>query len=215
MNDDKKHAVVSVNGEEPQPISSISQALGIAPILPGEDEELYRQGLTALIAELEAKTLLQVYLAEKIFDCLWWLRRYEEQKRSTIIIEMAVLLSGDKSWETASPIQIHVRDAFFSNKIDKTTQKAIAASGHTILSLRKKAMEAKHEVLQQLDQQIALQTKILAGLQASFEVAFHRKLNTERLMLQNELLRKDVTTIDISSEQTSHEEPKTGSRKPA
>ena len=50
---------------------SIGELLGVTPILPGESEASYRAGLNAVIEELDAKTTLQVYLAEKIYDCLW------------------------------------------------------------------------------------------------------------------------------------------------
>jgi len=53
--------------------------LGKVPILPGESAEQYQQSLDALIEELGAKSVLQVYLAEKIHECLWWIHRYEEQ----------------------------------------------------------------------------------------------------------------------------------------
>jgi len=68
---------------------SIGELLGVTPILPGESEASYTAGLNAVIEELDAKTTLQVYLAEKIYDCLWWIRRYEDQKRISIIAEMA------------------------------------------------------------------------------------------------------------------------------
>jgi hypothetical protein len=45
------------------------------------------------VNELGAKTQLQVYLAEKIFQCIWWMRRYETQKHSTIIDAMVKLLT--------------------------------------------------------------------------------------------------------------------------
>ncbi len=68
---------------------SIGELLEVTPILPGESEASYTAGLNAVIEELDARTTLQVYLAEKIYDCLWWIRRYEDQKRLTIISEMA------------------------------------------------------------------------------------------------------------------------------
>ncbi len=185
-------------------LSAISSALRVIPILPGEDEDLYKKGLKGLISELEAKTVLQVYLAEKIFDCLWWIRRYEEQKRASVIAEMASLVDKGHSLRLSAN-EIQVREALLNNKIDSTTMKVIAAIGHTIPSLRQKAMERQRINLQQLDQQIVLQAKILAGLQASFEVAFHRKLNTERLMLQNELLRKDLASIDVTPTSSPNE----------
>ena len=54
---------------------TISEVLGVNPLLPGEPEAEYRQGLQDLIAELGAKSILQVYLAEKIYECIWWIRR--------------------------------------------------------------------------------------------------------------------------------------------
>ena len=47
-----------------------------------------------------------------------------------------------------------------------------------------------------LDCRFALQARILAGVQASYEVAASRKLNIERMKLQNEMLRRDVEAID-------------------
>ena len=145
-------------------ISSISQALGITLILPGESEELYRDGLNALVADLEAKTVFQVYLVEKIFDCLWWIRRYEEQKRATIIAEMAHQADSMQLMLSVTKEQAHIREALLKNEVDPKTLKAVSGMNHSIASLRQKVMEKKHLALEQLDQQIALQVKILTGL---------------------------------------------------
>ena len=184
-------------------LSAISSVLQTVPVLPGEDGELYKRGLTQLVAELEAKTVLQVYLAEKIFDCLWWIRRYEEQKRATIIAEMAHLVHNDGIMGISAK-EAKIREALFDNAVDQYTLKEISATGHTVASLRQAAMAKIYLYLQQIDQQIALQSKILAGLQSSFEVAFNRKLNAERLMLQNELLRKDLASIEVTPALSSH-----------
>ena len=72
--------------------SEISKLLGAKPVLPGENADEYAAGLAALIAELDAKTVLQIYLAEKIYDCLWWIRRYEAQKRMVMIAQMAEIV---------------------------------------------------------------------------------------------------------------------------
>lgn len=70
---------------------SISKLLGKPATLPGESAALYQASLMALVGELQATTVLQVYLAEKIHECLWWVRRYEAQKRATIVAEMAAI----------------------------------------------------------------------------------------------------------------------------
>ena len=71
---------------------SISSLLGVVQVMPGESEEVYEHGLSATIGKLGAQTPLHVYLAEKILECLWWMRRYETQKRAALIHEMARLL---------------------------------------------------------------------------------------------------------------------------
>mgnify|MGYP000355457817 CR=1 FL=1 len=45
--------------------SAISQLVGASPVLPGESESIYQQGLVATVIELGAQTPLQIYLAEK------------------------------------------------------------------------------------------------------------------------------------------------------
>ncbi len=59
-------------GEQVVPFSQISQLIGAtSPLLPSEPVDAYKAGLQVTIVELRATTPLQIYLAEKIFDCLW------------------------------------------------------------------------------------------------------------------------------------------------
>ena len=191
---------------------SISDVLGVEPVLPGEPEQGYRQGLQDLIAELDAKSPLQIYLAEKIYECLWWIRRYEDQKRAAIIAEMGVQVSGVmQHMMDASQIanQKHLREVLLQNKLDNKAAKIVAAGGFSVESLRQAAMTKRRHELEQFDKQIALQAKVLAGFQASYEVAFNRKRNVERLDLQNALLRRDLQAIEG---QVVNDEPQTKSR---
>lgn len=181
---------------------SISQLLGTVPTLPGESAEQYQHSLQTLIEELEAKSVLQVYVAEKIHECLWWIRRYEQQKRATIIAEMAAITKGGFS-NQVSDKQEYVRDMLMQNKTSAQLQQVLESIRHTPESLRQLAMERKTAFIAKLDGQIALQTKILAGLQASYEVAFNRKAHVERLQLQNDLLRRDLKAIDVTAQEVS------------
>ncbi len=204
-------------------LPTISDILRVTPVLPGEPEGTYKAGLAVMIEELGAETTLQVYLVEKIYDCLWWIRRYEDQKRVVIIAEMArqtkVGYQPNKTQE-----EVDIREAFMANNLNAKVIKALGALGHTPESLRESAYSKKREEIMQLDQQIALQAKILAGFQASFELAFNRKLNTERLRLQNELMLRDLAAIEepksISNQNVSdvsavdHDQPKAARRKP-
>ncbi|MEI7825560.1 MAG: hypothetical protein WCI01_09675 [Chlorobiaceae bacterium] len=182
---------------------SLTKVLGVVPVLPGESADLYQTSLDTLIAELGARSVMQVYLAEKIHECLWWMRRYEEQKRATLISGMAYLADPRGSSFTGPSTRSQVRSTFLANKVDNTTVRAVKDREHTIESLRQEAMAEKRGELLQLDQQIALQAKILAGLQSSYEVAFNRKTNVERLQLQTAMLRRDLEGIEVVAEELS------------
>jgi hypothetical protein len=176
--------------------SDISTLLGVKPVLPGENSEEYAAGLAALIAELDAKTVLQSYLAEKIYDCLWWIRRYEAQKRVVMIAMMAEIVQ-DHYLAKSTIDAVEFREALISEVVTAEMAQALRGMGFTIESLKQQAMTRKSREIRALDEQIALQAKILAGFQASYEVAANRKLNIERMKLQNEMLRRDVEAIDV------------------
>ena len=176
--------------------SDISTLLGTKPVLPGENAEAYAAGLAALIAELDAKTVLQIYLAEKIYDCLWWIRRYEAQKRMVMIAVMAEIVQ-DHYLAKGTIDAVEFREALISETVTAKIVEALQTMGFTIESLKQQAMTRKSREIRALDEQVALQAKILSGFQASYEVAANRKLNIERMKLQNEMLRRDVEAIDV------------------
>jgi hypothetical protein len=195
---DRKDLPTPVAPSDVPAAPTISEMLGVTPILPGESEESYNAGLAAVIEELGAKTTLQVYIAEKIHDCLWWIRRYEDQKRVTIIAEMAHQVRGRASRDFTE-LEVDVREALLADDINAGVLKEFGRVGHSLESVRQLAYSNKQKEMIELDQQIALQVKILASFQASYEVAFNRKLNVARLRMQNELLRRDLNAIDANS----------------
>ena len=196
-----------------QAASQISQIFGPIKLLPGESEAVYRTGLAGTINELGATTHLQIYLAEKIFQCLWWMRRYEVQKQSSIVNAMVRLSSQYNTAETTKhnltvKLQAHMWDA--QDVITFIKQK-----GFTPESLTAKAMSEVREEIQKLDVLIALRVKALGQLQQSYEALVNRSVMQERLKLQNELLKRDLQAIDVKAvEQVDGEEGKVrGQRK--
>ncbi|MCG3771186.1 MAG: hypothetical protein JW384_02368 [Nitrosomonadaceae bacterium] len=179
--------------------SSVSEVLGITPVLPGESMEVYQRGLLATIQELGATTPLQIYLAEKIYECLWWMRRYENQKRATLIHSMAGLLDPNHFSKAVSDAAAWAMEALFSNRIDDEFTKVLDGHNLTMESLTQKALEICQFKLESLDEMIALKAKTLAGFQASYEALVNRSVLQERLKLQNDLLRRDLQTIDVSA----------------
>lgn len=177
--------------------SSVSEVLGITPVLPGESMEVYQRGLLATIQELGATTPLQIYLAEKIYECLWWMRRYENQKRATLIHSMAGLLDPNHFSKAVSDVEAWAMEALFSNRIDDEFTKVLDGHNLTMESLTQKALEICRSKLESLDEMIALKAKTLAGFQASYEALVNRSVLQERLRLQNDLLRRDLQTIDV------------------
>lgn len=196
-----------------QAASQISQIFGPIKLLPGESEAVYRAGLAGTINELGASTHLQIYLAEKIFQCLWWMRRYEVQKQSSIVNAMVRLSSQYNTAETTKhnltvKLQAHMWDA--QDVITFIKQK-----GFTPESLTAKAISEVREEIQKIDALIALRVKALGQLQQSYEALVNRSVMQERLKLQNELLKRDLQAIDVKAvEQVDGEEGKVrGQRK--
>jgi hypothetical protein len=176
--------------------SPITQILGSTPALPGESQEAYQQGLVATIQELAASTPLQIYLAEKIYECLWWMRRYENPKRATLIHSMAGILETDKYAGGITDLQAWVMDALYANRIDDEFYELLGEHNLTMETLTRKAMASHRSVFENLVQMIALNAKTLAGFQASYEVVVNRKANAERMRLQNALMQRDLGAIE-------------------
>lgn len=174
---------------------SISELVCSAPVLPGESSQLYAEGLSATLQELGAKTPLQIYLAEKIFDCLWWMRRYEAQKRLTLVRSMCDHLESH-SGNAMSPVKDALFAALAGNKVSPLLRQVMGAKNFTLESLQQQAFEKCLHRIVQLDELIALKTKTLAGFQASFEVLVNRTILRERLHLQTALLRRDMEAIE-------------------
>lgn len=198
--------------------SKISNVFGPIQILPGESLDAYKEGLVATIKELGASTHLQIYLAEKIFQCLWWMRRYETQKQASTINAMVALLTNHatpKSQKHALTLLIHAQDW----KVD-LLKKMIEEAGHTPGSLLAAAMSTKSQEIQNFDSLIALRVKTLGQLQQSYEALVNRSVMAERLRLQNELIKRDLQAIDVSAVESSivsksdpHDNTKTKNRK--
>lgn len=196
-----------------QAASKISQIFGPIKLLPGESEAVYRAGLAGTLKELGASTHLQIYLAEKIFQCLWWMRRYELQKQATIVNSMVDLLKACDTPKSQIHALTHNLQAQLWN--DPKMKQVIEAAGYTPESLSAKAMTKAREEIQKIEALIALRVKVLGQLQQSYEALVNRSVTQERLNLQNELLKRDLQAIEVKAvEQVDSEEGKVrGQRK--
>ncbi len=174
---------------------SIAAVIDATAVLPGESEYEYKTALALTVKELDATTPLQVYLAEKIFDCLWWMRRYEAQKRLTLVRSMCDQLEPH-SGNAMSPVKDALFAALAGNKVPSLLRKAMEERSYTLESLQQHAFEKCLHRIVQLDELIALKTKTLAGFQASYEVLVNRTILRERLQLHTALLRRDMAAIE-------------------
>lgn len=175
---------------------TISSWASGSPVLIGESAEVYAQALATTIQELSATTPLQIYLAEKIFDCLWWLRRYERQKRMTLIRSMCVQLEPQSYLTDMNAHKEGWFRALESGQMTPALSRAMAAKSHSLESLQQEAFDRCLSKMLALDELIALKAKTLAGFQASYEALTNRKLVLERIKLQNALMRKGLDAIE-------------------
>ena len=179
--------------------SLIADIVGAKPVLPGESEARYAEALARIVTELEAKGPLQVYLAEKILDCLWWIRRYEEQKRLLIAREMAEVLGHKQMFSSPSKDELDYLNLLLHHSDLPEFQALLKKMGFTLDTLRERAMHHARIQLQEFDKLIAMQSKTLEGFQKSYEHVSHRKLHAERLALSLEMLRRDAKSIDVKA----------------
>ena len=193
--------------------SPISQILGNSPVMPGESESVYQQGLIATVQELGATTPLQIYLAEKIYECLWWMRRYENQKRATLIRKMAQILAPSGAGSEVTELEAAVTEQLHNNHIDDALKTLVLRYKLDMASLTQKAMAQSRLDHVNLDEMIAVKAKTLAGFQASYEVLVNRKVNAERMRLQNALMTRDLGAIEMEdADVAAIKPPKTASK---
>ena len=183
--------------------SAISKAaagnrLGPRSVLPGESSEKYIQGLASTIEEFGAKSLTQIYLAEKFFKCLWEMNRYEVQKRASLIAEMVKALKDNLGVtpEERRSLTILLQEGMWDSP---GIQSLLKARGFTNSSLTQRAMERRMQELMHLDQLIALKAQSLSAIQKIYESLVSRSVMQERLKLQNDLLKRDLQAIDVSA----------------
>ena len=177
-----------------QAASKISQIVGGKFILPGENAQQFHQAYAAALVELGAQTQLQIYLAEQIFHSMWWIRRYELQKRASLISEMVKILRSPGLAEIAGLDLTELLEA--GRWDDPAVLNEIKSKGFTVQSLLQRAGVRQQEELMRLDQSIALKAHTLAQLQKSYEALVNRSVMKERLKLQNDLLKRDLLAID-------------------
>lgn len=177
-----------------QAASKISQIVGGSFILPGENAQQFHQAYAAALVELGAQTQLQIYLAEQIFHSMWWIRRYELQKRASLISEMVKILRSLGLAEIAGLDLTELLEA--GRWDDPAVLNEIKSKGFTAQSLLQRAGVRQQEELLRLDQSIALKAHTLAQLQKSYEALVNRSVMQERLKLQNDLLKRDLLAID-------------------
>jgi hypothetical protein len=156
-----------------------------------------------------------MFLAEKIFQCIWWMRRYETQKRSVILEGIVSKLTD---YKTPANKKQAIRVLIFGQLWhQEVTQELFNTRGHTTESLLESAMSDCKDELIKLDQQIALRTKTLIQLQQSYEALVNRSILQERLKLQNELIKRDLHAIDVTEvkklEPSKNDKPQAKSRK--
>ena len=177
-----------------QAASKISQIVGGKFILPGENAQQFHQAYAAALVELDAQTQLQIYLAEQIFHSMWWIRRYELQKRANLISEMVKILRSPGLSELPG---LDLTELFEAGRWDDpAVLNEIKSKGFTVQSLLQRAGVRQQEELMRLDQSIALKAHTLAQLQKSYEALVNRSVMKERLKLQNDLLKRDLLAID-------------------
>lgn len=179
--------------------SLIAQIVGTQlPLLPGESPEHYTEGLQALIEELGASTHMQVYLAQKMFDCMWEIRNYDVAGRGIIVNDMLTIVAGPRYGATETHLVI-LRALQAGDWDNPTLQRAMDGKAHTKDSLYAAAVSLGKDKLLHLQKLSAIRTKSLMQFQASYEALVNRPVLQERLQMQNELMKRDLNAVEVKA----------------
>ena len=126
---------------------------------------------------------------------MWWIRRYENQKRATVIHAMAKALARVRTYDIDDKLLAWVEAAVHANRLDDEFAQLLVDKRFTIQSLTQRAMASCQGELLNLEGLISNKAKTMAGFQASYEVLVNRSVNAERMRLQNSLLQRDLRAI--------------------
>lgn len=125
------------------------------------------------------------------------MRRYENQKRATLIRKMAQILVPAGAVAEVTELESAVTEHLHANLIDDDLNALMAKHKLDMASLTQKAMAHCRLDHVNIDEMIAVKAKTLAGFQASYEVLANRRVNAERMRLQNALMTRDLGAIEM------------------
>ena len=120
-------------------------------------------------------------------------------KRATLIRKMAQILAPSGAGSEVTELEAAVTEQLHNNHIDDALKTLFLRHKLDMASLTQKAMAYSRAEHVSLDEMIAVKAKTLAGFQASYEVLVNRKVNAERMRLQNALMTRDLGAIDMES----------------
>jgi len=161
-------------------------------VVESESQDEYNQGRLGTIQDLEAKSPLEIYLAEKIFDCVWWLRRLDRMRVTAIRSQMVERLD----WKDRTP---EVRALIERSDWEHPTlQQALANTMLTAEELLTQGSRYAEHQIQTLDRQAVVRLKMLRDLQRAYEAHKNRPLIRQRFELQNQLLQQHLQEKDIT-----------------
>ena len=130
--------------------SKISQIVGGSFILPGESAQQFHKAYAEALVELGAQTQLQIYLAEQIFHSMWWIRRYELQKRASLISEMVKILRSPGLAEIPGLDLTELLEAGRGD--DPAVHNEVKSKGFRVQSLQQRAGVREQEELKGTEQ---------------------------------------------------------------
>ena len=165
-----------------------------AVVIKGESQQEYDQGREATIRDLGAQSPLEVYLAEKMFDCLWWIRRLDVMRVD--VIREGMVQAIDYFHRNAQIRELIAREAWH----DPAMQEALRKSELTADTLPAAGMIKAEKSLESIDKQTGFRMKMFRDLQKAYEAHTNPQLNTDRLTLQNRLLSQHLSVKDISTD---------------
>lgn len=167
-----------------------------------------------LLNDLDSFSALSIVLVEQIAECMFWIKQHNKDKEEIIYFAMGeVLVKGDSSVNSygLAPLYARVIKAVIqgSSDLDKTKpgsyqlfDKAMNQQGHTIASLRAKAIVYRLDKINDLDSVISRHIQNLRHLQKGLDAFDIKKRMLKRLDLEIEQLQQKNDALEYQPQKT-------------
>lgn len=170
--------------------------LGVDRVLPGEDRDAFAAGLEEFLVSLDvARSSAAAYLAELVYEQLWWLKRYSDLKQELLRNAMLKFL-GEALVEEGIKLDRPLTPVLFEPANEVLLSDIVKQARWSLSALRNQAFLSLESAFAEIDQSTELTLKNLSKLQGNLDLWLARGPKQKLLRLEIERRQRDLAAIE-------------------